>query len=45
MRNSEFEIEKGIKKKRKSPEILVEEIKRKSEEFGETICAKRNERR
>ena len=33
-------IENGIKKKRKSPEILVEEIKRKSEEFGETICAK-----
>ena len=33
-------IENGIKKKRKSPEILVEEIKRKSEVSGETICAK-----
>lgn len=33
-------IENGIKKERKSPEILVEEIKRKSEGFGETMCAK-----
>ena len=33
-------IEKGIKKERKSPEILVEEIKRKKEEFGVIVCAK-----
>lgn len=33
-------IEKGIKKERKSPEILVEEIKRKKEEFGNIVCAK-----
>ena len=33
-------IENGIKKERKSPEILVEEIKRKSAEFGETMSAK-----
>ena len=33
-------IENGIKKERKSPEILVEEIKRKKEEFGTIVCAK-----
>ena len=33
-------IENGIKKKRKSPEILVAEIKRKAEEFGIIVCAK-----
>ena len=33
-------IEKGIKKERKSPEILVAEIKRKKEEFGVVVCAK-----
>lgn len=33
-------IENGIKKERKSPEILVEEIKRKKEEFGNIVCAK-----
>ena len=33
-------IEKGIKKERKSPEILVAEIKRKKEEFGVIVCAK-----
>lgn len=32
-------IEKGIKKKRKSPEILVAEIKIKKEEFGVIVCA------
>lgn len=33
-------IERGIKKEKKSPEILVEEIKRKKEEFGNIVCAK-----
>ena len=33
-------IEKGIKKERKSPEILVAEIKRKKEEFSVIVCAK-----
>lgn len=33
-------IENGIKKERKSPEILVAEIKRKAEEFGNIVCAK-----
>ena len=33
-------IENGIKKERKSPEILVAEIKRKKEEFGVIVCAK-----
>ncbi len=33
-------IENGIKKERKSPEILVAEIKRKAEEFGIIVCAK-----
>ena len=33
-------IEKGIKKDRKSPEILVAEIKRKKEEFGVIVSAK-----
>lgn len=33
-------IENGIKKERKSPEILVEEIKRKKDEFGVILCAK-----
>ena len=33
-------IENGIKKERKSPEILIEEIKRKKEEFGTIVCAK-----
>ena len=33
-------IENGIKKERKSPEILVAEIKRKIEEFGVIVCAK-----
>lgn len=33
-------IENGIKKERKSPEIVVEEIKRKKEEFGTIVCAK-----
>lgn len=33
-------IENGIKKERKSPEILVAEIKRKEEEFGVIVCAK-----
>ena len=33
-------IEKGIKKERKSPEILVAEIKRKKEEFGIIVSAK-----
>lgn len=33
-------IENGIKNERKSPEILVEEIKRKKEEFGNIVCAK-----
>ena len=33
-------IENGIKKERKSPEILVAEIKRKPEEFGIIVCAK-----
>lgn len=33
-------IENGIKKERKSPEILVEEIKRKKEEYENIVCAK-----
>lgn len=33
-------IENGIKKDRKSPEILVAEIKRKKEEFSVIVCAK-----
>ena len=33
-------IEKGIKEERKSPEILVAEMKRKKEEFGTIVCAK-----
>lgn len=33
-------IENGIKKERKSPEILVAEIKRKVSEFGVIVCAK-----
>ena len=33
-------IENGIKKERKSPEILVAEMKRKKEEFGTIVCAK-----
>ena len=33
-------IENGIKKERKSPEILVAEIKRKKEEIGVIVCAK-----
>ena len=33
-------IENGIKKERKSSEILVAEIKRKAEEFGIIVCAK-----
>ena len=33
-------IENGIKKERKSPEILVAEIKRKPEEFGIIVCVK-----
>lgn len=33
-------IENGIKKEKKSPEILVAEIKRKKEEFGDIVCAK-----
>ena len=33
-------IENGIKKERKSPEILIEEIKKKKEEFGTIVCAK-----
>ena len=33
-------IENGIKKERKSPEILVAEIKRKSDEFKVVVCAK-----
>ena len=33
-------IENGIKKERKSPEILVAEIKRKAEEIGIIVCAK-----
>lgn len=33
-------IEKGIKNERKSPEILVAEIKRKSDEFNVVVCAK-----
>ena len=33
-------IENGIKKERKSPEILVAEIKRKKEEFGVIVSAK-----
>ena len=35
-------IENGIKNERKSPEILVAEIKRKIEEFGVIVCAKIN---
>lgn len=33
-------IEKGIKTERKSPEILVAEIKRKTDEFSVVVCAK-----
>lgn len=33
-------IENGIKKEKKSPEILVAEIKRKKEEFRDIVCAK-----
>lgn len=33
-------IENGIKKDRKSPEILIAEIKRKSEEFSVIVCGK-----
>lgn len=33
-------IENGIKKERKSPEILVAEIKRKAEEFSVIVCGK-----
>lgn len=33
-------IEDGIKKEKKSPEILVAEIKRKAEEFSVLVCAK-----
>lgn len=33
-------IENGIKKDRKSPEILIAEIKRKPEEFKVIVCAK-----
>ena len=33
-------IEKGIRNERKSPEILVAEIKRKAEEFSVVVCAK-----
>lgn len=33
-------IENGIKKERKSPEILIEEVKRKAEEFKVIVCAK-----
>lgn len=33
-------IENGIKIERKSPEILVAEIKRKTEEFNVVVCAK-----
>ena len=33
-------IEKGIKVERKSPEILVSEIKRKVDEFSVVVCAK-----
>ena len=33
-------IEKGIKIERKSPEILVAEIKRKADEFSVVVCAK-----
>lgn len=33
-------IENGIKEERKSPEILVAEIKRKKDEFGVIVCAK-----
>lgn len=33
-------IENGIKYERKSPEILVAEIKRKSDEFNVVVCAK-----
>jgi len=33
-------IENGIKKERKSPEVLVAEIKKKAEEFSVAVCAK-----
>jgi len=33
-------IENGIKKERKSPEVLVAEIKKKKEEFRVVVCAK-----
>ena len=33
-------IENGIKNERKSPEILVAEIKRKADEFNVVVCAK-----
>lgn len=33
-------IENGIKNERKSPEILVAEIKRKTDEFSVVVCAK-----
>src|SRR5574344_1421993 len=33
-------IENGIKKERKSPEILIAEIKRKPEEFKAVVCGK-----
>ena len=33
-------IERGIKKERKSPEILIAEIKRKPEEFKVIVCGK-----
>ena len=33
-------IENGIKNERKSPEILVAEIKRKADEFSIVVCAK-----
>lgn len=33
-------IEDGIKKERKSPEIIAAEIKRKAEEFNVVVCAK-----
>ena len=33
-------IENGIKKERKSPEILVAEIKRKADDFSNVVCAK-----
>lgn len=33
-------IENGIKKERKSPEILIAEVKRKAEEFSVIVCGK-----